>query len=73
MGVFGKIFMSFSEKFWSDNQYFCVATDIKGRYTRFRPLSQGPDKNKHLLLCNAIGDEAERIERLDTEIIKDEL
>lgn len=40
MGVFCKIFMSFKLKFWSNQAYFCIASDKKGYYPAWRPLDQ---------------------------------
>lgn len=73
MGVLCKIFMSFSAKFWSDQAYFFLASNQKGYYPTWRPLGLSEDKSKHLVMCLVSGDEARRIERLDVEVIKDEV
>ena len=39
----------------------------------WKPLKQGTDHKKHLLMCVVIGDEGRRVEKLDQEEVKNEI
>jgi monoamine oxidase len=65
MAVFCKIFMNFETRFWGDKDQFYIAAEQKGYYPMFISLPKGTD-GKNILFCIVVGNEARRIEQMQT-------
>lgn len=69
MAVYCKIFLRFKNKFWEDDiDYIAIANSVKGYYPKWKPI-----KGQNIIQCTVTGEQAERIEKLSNNEIKNEV
>ncbi|KAI9140236.1 amine oxidase [Paraphysoderma sedebokerense] len=77
MAVFQKIFLTFPQKFWTDNEITLFASERRGYFPVWHNMNAKgyftPVGGKYLLMVTVTDEEAKRLERKDNEAITREI